>query len=127
MKKNIFSILPLVVILILVSCKSEEQKAQDVAYKYSKAMANYDIDEAEKYATQETIDITIDMARSLLSQLDSSYILSDTPATVEISSFEMLSDTSAIVYFTKNTPIKQDLKFQVEVRKRNGKWKAHAI
>jgi hypothetical protein len=127
MKKNIFSILPLVVILILVSCKSEEQKAQDVAYKYSKAMANYDIDEAEKYATQETKDITIDMARSLLSQLDSSYILSDTPATVEISSFDMLSDTSAIVSFTKNTPIKQDLKFQIEVRKRNGKWKAHAI
>ena len=66
------------------------------------------------------------MARTFLSILDSAYIDSDTPAKLEVTNMEMTSDTSAVVSFVKNTPIKQDLRFSVEVRKRNGKWLAHS-
>ena len=58
--------------------------------------------------------------------VDTSYIASDTPAKLEVTNMEMTSDTSAVVSFVKNTPIKQDLRFAVEVRKRNGKWLAHS-
>ena len=119
------TLISLFVVLCLASCTSNEEKATKAAYNYSFAMANYDLDKAEKYATQETCDNTIAMARDMLEYVDSSYIASDTPATLEVTATIMTSDTSATVSFIKNTPIKKDMKFNVEVRKRHGKWLAH--
>lgn len=110
----------------MLSCVSDEQRAQKAAYNYSDAMANYKLDEAAKYATEETINTTITTGKALLQFVDSAYIASDTPAKLEVTNMEMTSDTSAVVSFEKNTPIKTNMKFSVEVRKRNGKWLAHS-
>ncbi|MBO4751888.1 MAG: hypothetical protein J5526_03950 [Bacteroidales bacterium] len=125
MKKLLFSCVLLVSVTML-SCTSDEQKARKAAYNYADAMANYKLDEAEKYATEETINTTITTGKALLQFVDTAYIASDTPAKLEVTNMEMTSDTSAVVSFVKNTPIKQDLRFSVEVRKRNGKWLAHS-
>ena len=112
--------------LLLASCRSSEQKANKVAYNYSYALANYDLQTAEQYATDETIETTLAMAHMFLSKLDTSYINSDTPASILIDSLHLDSDTSATAFCTKNTPIKHNLHFQLQLRKRDGSWLAHA-
>ncbi len=115
-----------IIVFGMMSCTSDEQKAQKAAYNYSYEMANYKLDEAEKYATEETINTTITTGKSLMQFVDIDYIASDTPAKIEVTKTEMTSDTSATVTLVKNTPIKKDMQFTVEVRKRDGKWLAHA-
>ncbi|MCR4812321.1 MAG: hypothetical protein K5867_06990 [Bacteroidales bacterium] len=124
-KKTIIVITLIMATLALTSCQTEEAKVRDVAYKYSYAMGNYDVEEAERYATDETIETTMMLAQAFLKELDTSYIASDTPATIVIDSVSMETDTSATTYCTKNTPIKHDMKFKVQLRKRKGKWLAH--
>ena len=111
--------------LLATSCTSTQDLVEDVAYKYSYAMANYDIDQAEQYADKETKETTITTGRGMLTLVDSNYIKSDTPANIEIVATEMTSDTSAIVTYHKTTPIK-DFTGTVEVRKRDGEWLVHS-
>lgn len=125
-KKTIIVITFFIATLSLTSCQTKEEKAQKAAYNYSYEMANYKLDEAEKYATEETINTTITTGKSLMQFVDIDYISSDTPAKIEVTKTEMTSDTSATVTLVKNTPIKKDMQFTVEVRKRDGKWLAHA-
>lgn len=110
--------------VILFSCKNDEQMIQQVAYAYSYAMANYHVDEAEEYATEETRNTTLVKARGLVKAVGEAYIQSDTPAEIEIVEVEMVSDTSAIATYHKTTPIK-DMTGTLELRKRDGKWLAH--
>ena len=112
------------IVLLFQSCKSEEQMVQHVAYAYSYAMANYHVDEAEQYATEETKNTTLVKARTLVQAVGDAYILSDTPAEVEITNVEFQSDTVAIATYHKTTPIK-DMTGTLELRKRNGEWYAH--
>lgn len=109
---------------ILCSCKTDEQNAKNVAYAYSYAMANYRVDEAEAYATEETKTSTLIKARQLVAAVGETYIKSDTPAELEITDITFPDDTSAIATYHKKTPIK-DFSGTVELRKRNGKWLAH--
>lgn len=112
--------------LTIVSCQNDERAARSAAYNYSFAMANYDIDQAEKYSDEETIETTISMARNILPMVDTAYIKSDTPATIEITSVQVTSDTTAVATYLKNTPIKKEMTGTLELRKRHGKWLAHA-
>lgn len=98
--------------------------AQQVAYAYSYAMANYQVDDAAEYATEETKNTTLIKARSLMKAVGEAYIQSDTPAEIEITSIELTTDTTAIATYHKTTPIK-DLTGTLELRKRDGKWLAH--
>lgn len=125
MKKIALLAIP-ILLLLLSACKSDSQKATDVAYAYSFAMANYNIDEAEQYADLETSETTITRARNFLRFTPQDYIKSDTPATIQTVGTTINSDTSITVSFIKNTPIKKDMPFSVEVRKRNGKWRVHS-
>lgn len=110
--------------VFLLSCKNDEQMVQQVAYAYSYAMANYHVDEAEEYATEETRNTTLVKARGLVKAVGEAYIQSDTPAEIEIVEVEMISDTCAIATYHKTTPIK-DMTGTLELRKRNGQWYAH--
>ena len=110
---------------LCIGCTSTQDLVEDVAYKYSYAMANYDVDQAEQYADDETKRTTITTGRGMLTLVDSNYIKSDTPANIEIIATEMTSDTSAVVTYHKTTPIK-DFTGTVEVRKRNGEWLVHS-
>ena len=124
-KKTILIIMLIMAIQLFTSCQTEEEKVKDVAYKYSYAMGNYDLEEAKQYATDETIETTLALAQFFLSKLDTSYIVSDTPATIVIDSVCFETDSSATTYCTKNTPIKHNLKIKLLLRKRKGTWLAH--
>lgn len=109
---------------LFMSCKNDEQMAQQVAYSYLYAMANYQVDNAEEYATEETRNTTLVKARSLVKAVGEAYIQSDTPAEIEITGIELQNDTVAIASYHKTTPIK-DMTGTQELRKRNGQWYAH--
>lgn len=111
---------------LALSCNPEKQIIKEVAYNYSFALANYNIDEAEKYATEETRAITLAMARNLVNAVGEEYIQSDTPATVEIRSVEIVNDTVAKAVYHKVTPIK-DFTDTLLLRKREGEWRAHVL
>ena len=114
------------IIFCCCGCKSDKSLAEQAAYNYSLAMANYQVDEASKYATEETQNTILKTAKRLVEKVDSSYIKSDTPATIEITYLEMTSDTSAVATYHKVTPTK-NFTGTVEVRKRDGEWKAHVV
>lgn len=105
-------------------CKHEQKMVEKAAYQYSYAMANYNVDEAAKYATEETKNTTLKIAKSLVQRVDSSYIKSDTPANIEIINVEMVNDSMAVAVYHKKTPLK-DFSGTVDMRKRNGQWYAH--
>ncbi len=93
---------------------------------YLDAMANYKIDDAVPFCTQETQDGVIETGRVLVAAVDPEYIKSDTPATITIGDIDLTSDTTAIAHFHKSTPIKEH-NGQVDLVKRNGKWKVHIV
>ena len=57
--------------------------------------------------------------------VDTNYIKSDTPASIEIRHIQIVDDTSAVVTYHKTTPIK-DFSSTLDVRKRHGRWLAHS-
>lgn len=108
----------------LIACSGENAAIKEVAYNYCYALANYRLDDAEHYCTEETRCTFIETARFMVSLVDTAYIISDTPATVDILSVECVSDTTAIVEYRKVTPIK-DNTYTLQMRKRDGRWLAH--
>ena len=115
----------LLVVLCLTACNTEKKEMKEVAYNYCFATGNYQIDEAEHYATKETIEKTLPMARFFVSQIDTAYIVSDTPAEITITKVKRTTDTTAFAIYHKITPIK-DFSDTLQLRKREGKWLAHA-
>ena len=87
-------------------------------------MANYHVDEADVYATEETKNTTLVKAKKMVQAVSDAYIQSDTPAEIEITNVEFKSDTVAIATYHKTTPIK-DMTGTLELRKRDGEWYAH--
>ena len=122
MKHN--ALLIAAIMLVLMGCNNEERAIQRNAYKYSYAMANYDVDAAEPYATPETGATTLKKARYLVNAVGDEYISSDTPASIEIVSVEQTSDTTAYAVYHKRTPIK-NFSDTLPMRKRDGQWLAH--
>lgn len=124
MKKIIFSLSLLALVILLASCNIDEKKAREVGYDYAFAMANYQVDEAAKYATEETRRSTLILAKNYTAAVGEEYVKSDTPAKLETVDFTRIDDTTAIMNFHKTTPIK-DTRFSLLLRKRNGHWLAH--
>lgn len=113
------------VALLSASCRpSEKQTIEKVAGDYALATSNYQLDEAEAYCTKETSESTLRIGRFLISQIDTAYILSDTPATVEILESAVTSDTTAYAVYHKKTPIK-DFVDTLNLRRRDGQWLVH--
>lgn len=114
----------MVIVILCASCNRDEKKAQEVGYNYAFAMANYQVDEAAKYATPETQHSTLILAKRYTKAVGEEYVKKDSPAKVEIVNFTRLDDTSAVMNFHKTTPIK-DIRFSLLLRKRDGQWLAH--
>lgn len=114
-----------VLLLFCYACDSDYKQIKQVAYDYNLALANYDVDGASQFCTEETDSTKLKTARFLMQFVDSSFIVSDTPATVDIISVTRVSDTMAKVFFCKHTPIK-DFSDTLEMRKRDGRWLAHS-
>ena len=123
------TILVPIVALLITACNSsspEKESIGQAAYNYCVATSNYDLDAAEAFCTEETAKHTLAVGRHLLTLVDSSYIASDTPATIEIKSVKQLSDTSAYAVYHKQTP-RKDYVDTMQMRKRDGQWLAHSI
>lgn len=87
-------------------------------------MGNYDVETAAQYADEETQRSTLRIAKGLLEYTDTSYINQDRPAEITIHETKVLNDSSAVVCYTKSTPIKQ-INLSLELRKRDNRWYAH--
>lgn len=109
---------------LMAACESNNEKAaKQVALNYASAMANYNIDKAESYITPESKE-TIHRARVILKAVGPDYVKQDTPATVEITSIDIVDDTIAKAVYHKTTPLK-DFSDTLELRRRNSIWYAH--
>ena len=130
---RVFTIKNLVILSMLLcmgtatcSCGNPKKAIKKVAYSYLDAMANYRIDDAEPFCTKETHEGVLTTGRHLMKTADTSFIAKDTPAKVKITKVELTSDTTAIVYFRKTTPIKKQ-NGHVDVVLRDGQWKVHIL
>ena len=75
MKKHFSLILCLSALaLLLVGCDRNEKQARKVGYNYAYAMANYQVDKAAEYATEETKNTTLIMAKHLTKAVGEEYI-----------------------------------------------------
>lgn len=111
-------------VLCLMACNSETKEIHQVAYDYCMATANYRIDDAEQYCTEETSKSTLVMARYLISLVDTSFIASNTPAEITIEKVERTSDTTAVVTYHNTTPLKS-YSNTVDLLRRDGRWLVH--
>ena len=111
-------------VLCLMACNSETKEIRQVAYDYCMATANYRIDDAEQYCTEETSKSTLVMARYLISLVDTSFIASNTPAEITIEKVERISDTTAVVTYHNTTPLKS-YSNTVDLLRRDGRWLVH--
>lgn len=112
---------------LFCGCKSEQSLIENAAMCYLTAMGNYQIKEAEAYASEETIEKTLHTIEELIMpNLDSTYLKQNTPATIEIKEVIQTSDTTAEVKYVKTTPI-QVQEGSLDMVKRNKEWKAQVI
>lgn len=127
MKRTIYLICGM---LLFCSCAcertAEKKEVKRVAYEYVWSLANFDVQRAEKYASEETRRETLGTARTLMAQTDRKVIEQDLPAKVRITNVKLTSDTTATAVWHKTTPRKKNSR-PMELRKRNGKWQAHDL
>lgn len=120
------------VMLLFWACKNETRQIESVAYAYLDAMGNYRIEEAEAYASDETIETTLHwIENNIMAGVDTNaelaqYIKSNTPATITINKVGLLNDSVATVNFTKVSPIQTHSR-DLSLVKRNGEWKVFQI
>ena len=115
----------------MIACNGAPSSDKELRYnaeQYIQAMADYRVEDAKPYATFETQETTLDyLINVIMPNLDSTYIASNTPATITIDSIVCQNDTIAIVYYHKQTPLNAHLPAQVEMRLESGVWLAHQI
>ena len=125
MKRNLLWALAL---LLCVACASEKKDIEKAVYAYLDAMGNYKIDDARPYASIKTCETTLDVIqKNLMPKVDTNYIKSNTPATIEIQGVEVLSDTTAVVNYKKTTPITTQNDGRLDMIKEDGRWCAEVI
>lgn len=120
MKKYIAAIASLC-LLLTVACSSRQDQIEKAAKGYLQAMGDYQMDDAIPFATNYTRENTIPTLKSMLAQADTVYVNQNRPAEITIKKTEMLSDTSATVYYHKHTPIKE-ADGTVTVLLEDGQW-----
>ena len=126
MRKSFLAISGLLAFLFC-GCKSEQTLIENAAMGYLNAMGNYQIKEAEAYASEETIEKTLHVIEeSIMPNLDPNYVKQNTPASIEITEVNQLTDTTAEVKYVKTTPI-QVQEGSLDMVKRTKEWKAQVI
>lgn len=106
---------------LLSGCNSDKKQIKEAAMGYLNATGNYLIDEAMPYASKETREVTLPFLRDKLIPLTpKEYIESNTPATIDLGDITINDDT-AMVCYTKHTPIKE-LEGEIHLVREEGKW-----
>lgn len=117
-------ILPLLVVtLVAASCgRTDEEQIRQTAQGYLDATGNYRIDEAMPFAVPEMQQDIFPFMKAMMSRVDTNYIISNTPATIEITGVNINDDdTSATIGYVKTTPLKKETD-NLYLVKRHGKW-----
>lgn len=129
MKKNILTLSILALCLaFLQSCNGPENAIKESAMGYLNAMGNYQFDEALPYASEKTRTETIEFIQGTIMPLvDTAYIKANTPATIEITKVDCLSDSTAKVAYVKHTPLQPRQNGDLDMILENGKWVAEVI
>lgn len=109
--------------LLLGGCGNDRRQMERNARGYLEAMGNYRVDEAVPYASRHTREVTIPIARRLTAMTDPEYIKSNTPADITIRGAKRLTDSTAVVYYHKHTPITEQEDSLALVRE-EGRWVA---
>lgn len=108
----------------------EEVQLRHAAQGYLDAMANYRIEEARNYASEETCEGYIKFCLNVvMPNLDSNAradIAANTPATVKLGDITYTSDSTATIAFVKRTPKKKQ-DGTLNMIKREGEWRAHLL
>lgn len=127
-EKIMRKIIYVVALFLLVGCNNTAKEIEKVAYGYLDAMGNYRIEDARPYASKKTCENTLEvLQKSLMPKVDTNYIKSNTPATIEILGVEVLSDTTAVVNYKKTTPITVQNDGRLDMIKEDGRWSAEVI
>lgn len=114
--------------LVLAGCHSEEARMRQAAQGYLDAMGNYRIADAAPYATQATRQITLPAMLHFMQRadFDSTYMRSNTPATITLGALQRHTDSTATILYHKSTPLSEtddSLRLHLE----GGQWLAHAV
>lgn len=112
--------------ITLCACNNEKREVERISLGYLDAMGNYRLDEAKPFATQRTVDVTLDFYRRLMPMIDSAYLAANTPAVVSIRKVQMLTDTTAIALFHKSTPA-SSVDDTLHLLKEDGQWLVHEV
>ncbi len=105
--------------VLLVSCKSEEEKVADIAQDYLEAVTNYHVDKAKEYASADFRSILETMAY-FLSVTPKEKLDATLPNEITINKTLLNADT-AIVYFHSKNP-SNECDAQLKMIKTDGKW-----
>ena len=113
--------------LTAANCNTERSLIESSAYNYLDAMGNYRIAEAAPFASEQTQGTTINyILNNIMPNMDSSYILQNTPATIKLKGVRMINDSTARIGYRKDTPITHQ-NDSLTLVKRNGQWQAHVV
>ena len=107
----------------MLACCTPKNQIRHVAQHYLDATGRYDIPDACRYCTPRTADGLRRLDTTVMRIVDSSYIASNMPATIKITSIEVLTDTTAVVTYHKNTP-SNDFDGTLDMVRRDGNWMA---
>ncbi|MBP5327387.1 MAG: DUF4878 domain-containing protein [Bacteroidales bacterium] len=121
MKKILFVIC--LATLLSASCASDKHQVKSAAQHYLDATGDYNIDEACKYATPETVKGLRTIEKTVMRMVDPEYIKKNTPAKITIKDIIYTNDSVARVAFHKKTPI-QEVDDTLMMVRYNGEWKA---
>lgn len=107
---------------LLSACNSDKKQIKEAAMGYLNATGNYLIDEAMPYASKETREVTLPFLRdNLIPRTPKEYMESNTPATIDIHDIDIYDADTALVSYTKHTPIKE-LEGEIHLVREEGQW-----
>lgn len=107
--------------LLLAACgNSAERQVKRNAREYIEALARYDMDAAEPYASKQTREKALPLLRMITQMADTAYMNANQPAKIDITDLR-IDDSTAKVYYHKHTPV-SDFDDSVKLVLEDGQW-----
>ncbi len=124
MKKRIF-LAAAAIALLVGACimDPDEKEIRANAKGYLQAVGDYHFDDALPYASRHTREKSIPVFKKLLECSDTAYVNSNRPSEFTFHEVRRISDTTAVIYYHKHTPIK-DVDDSLTLLYEDGHWLA---
>ena len=124
MKKRVF-LAAAAIALLAYACTMDpdEKEIRANAEGYLQAVGDYHFDDALPYSSRHTREKTIPVFKELLECSDTAYVNSNRPSEFTFNEVRRTSDTTAVIYYHKHTPIK-DVDDSLTLLYEDGHWLA---